>query len=156
MPPRLTVELVPKTCWFSNLRDHLDKPTWNFIRRQIYAKAMYTCQICGMRNIQLECHEVWYYDDKHKIQQLAGLAALCPMCHAVKHIGHARLSGKYEQALQHLMRMNGWNENQAKKHIAKAFEKAKERGQYNWQLDLRWLAANYGIYVASKRKSRPK
>jgi 5-methylcytosine-specific restriction endonuclease McrA len=45
--PKLTVELVPKTCWWSNLRSLTDRATWDRIRRPVYRKAEYHCEICG-------------------------------------------------------------------------------------------------------------
>lgn len=146
----LYVELVPKTCWKSNLRDHLSTQQWDFIRRQVYAKAQYTCQICGARNVKLECHEVWKYT-KNNVQQLIGLAALCQLCHAAKHIGYAKHAGKYHHAIRHMMQINGWSRRQVEQHVEAAIEIAVERGKHSWQLDLSWLTANYGIYVKSKR-----
>lgn len=31
---RLTVELVPWTCWYSNIRSHVRKAVWDRLRRQ--------------------------------------------------------------------------------------------------------------------------
>ena len=92
--PLLTVELVPHTCWFSNVRDHVDKETWNRLRQATYQKAGYVCEICGGRGSEwpVECHEIWHYDDKRHTQTLVGLMALCPSCHAVYRL--IRATGK--------------------------------------------------------------
>ena len=73
MPPslRLAIELVPETCWYSNLRDVLPRPIWDKLRRQVYALSGYRCGVCGAHGA-LNCHEVWRYDDTTHIQYLEG------------------------------------------------------------------------------------
>ena len=88
----LTIELVPSTCWFSNVRDHVSKSIWDKLRKATYRQSNYRCEICGDRGSKhpVECHEIWHYDDDKYIQTLTGLTALCPDCHRVKHIGLAQ------------------------------------------------------------------
>lgn len=52
-----------------------------------------TLKVCGGRGEKwpVECHEMWQYDDKNHVQKLAGLIALCPDYHKVKHIGYASI-----------------------------------------------------------------
>ena len=109
MNPQLTVELVPQTCWFSNVRDHVSKATWDLLRKRTYKQANYRCSVCGGRGPKwpVECHEIWHYDDQKKVQKLLGLTALCPSCHEVKHIGLAGVRGRCQQACEHLARVNG-------------------------------------------------
>lgn len=59
--PRLTIELVPKTCWFSNVRDRVSRQDWDRIRSQVYEQADRRCEVCGGRGSRhpVECHEVW-------------------------------------------------------------------------------------------------
>lgn len=86
---KLTIELVPSTSWFSNLRSLLSSEEWDKIRRGCYKNANYKCEICsgvGPKH-PVECHETWEYDEKQGIQKLIGLIALCPSCHEVKHVG---------------------------------------------------------------------
>src|SRR5437588_2921912 len=92
----LTVELVPSTCWFSNLRSELDKDDWDRLRHAVYERAGNYCEVCGQRGAQhpVECHEVWEYDDEHSVQRLSGLIALCPACHEAKHMGRASSMGR--------------------------------------------------------------
>lgn len=47
--PRLTIELVPQTCWFSNVRDQVSGEDWDRIRRQIYKRSGQCCEVCGGR-----------------------------------------------------------------------------------------------------------
>ena len=46
---RLTVELIPSTCWFSNLRSELSKEEWDRLRRATYERASQRCEVCGQR-----------------------------------------------------------------------------------------------------------
>jgi hypothetical protein len=36
---RLTVELVPSTCWYTNVRSNVSKAVWDRLRRQGFAEA---------------------------------------------------------------------------------------------------------------------
>ena len=47
--PRLTVELVPRTCWLSNVRTLLSRLEWDTLRRLVYVRAGYQCEVCGGR-----------------------------------------------------------------------------------------------------------
>ena len=47
--PRLTVELVPQTCWFSNVRDHVSREDWDQMRSQVYESNRWLQ--CGHRQL---------------------------------------------------------------------------------------------------------
>jgi hypothetical protein len=70
--PKLTVELVPETSWYSNLRSELTEEQWDTVRRRCYVAADYRCEVCGGRGPKwpVECHEVWSYDDLEHVQTL--------------------------------------------------------------------------------------
>jgi hypothetical protein len=138
---RLTVELVPKTSWHDNVRALVDERTWDRIRRQVWRQAGYRCEVCGGRGPEhpVECHEVWRYDDRTRMQTLVRMITLCPDCHQVKHIGYASVRGKSAQARAHLARVNGWTLAQADVHIAEAFRVWAQRSQGPWTLDLEGL-----------------
>src|SRR4051794_19953715 len=61
--PRLTIELVPRTCWLSNVRNHVEKSQWDFIRKSVYLKASNKCEICGGKGPKwpVECHEIFEF-----------------------------------------------------------------------------------------------
>ena len=141
MPVKLTIELVPSTTWGANLRQVLPKKHWDILRRQCYRKARYRCEICAGKGPKhpVECHEIWQYDDQQKIQRLAGLIALCPKCHEVKHLGRAHIVGKGEQAQQHLQQVNGWSRAETSQYISTVFTTWEERSTHQWQLDISWL-----------------
>jgi len=145
---KLTIELVPKTSWFTNLRSILTTSQWDNIRKDCYKNANYRCEICNGvgKSHPVECHEVWSYDDVNHIQKLDGLIALCPSCHQVKHIGLAKIKGRYFEAMQHLIDINGISEYEAEELIEEAFAEYSERSRYNWTVDISYLeGAGYHI-----------
>ena len=140
----LTIELVPSTAWYRNLRSELSRKDWDFIRRKQYKQAGFICEACGGRGKKwpVECHEVWEFDDAAKVQRLVGLVALCPDCHAVKHMGFANSRGRGQAAKDHLAKVNGWTLEQTELYVTGCFDKWEERSKYQWELDLAWLQDN--------------
>jgi len=138
---KLTIELVPETCWHSNLRSELRTKDWNFLRKRSYHEAGYQCEICNGvgRNHPVECHEIWHYDDESHIQTLKGLISLCPSCHLCKHMGFARLKKRESEAEEHLATVNGWDWKETAMYVGECFDIWKNRSQYDWDLDLSWL-----------------
>ena len=145
---KLSIELVPKTCWFSNVRSAVTKQQWDYIRSLISDKAWSVCEICGGVGPKhpVECHEIWHYDDKNQIQKLTGMIALCPDCHGVKHFGFSQLQGKAEKAIKHFMKVNKIGQAEAESIIFKAFKTWEQRSQKQWTLDISHLK-EYGIDV---------
>jgi hypothetical protein len=136
--PKLTVELVPPSLHFINLRSELSKEEWDVIRKYCYVKAQYRCEICsGVGNTHpVECHEMWYYDDKKHLQTLVGVIALCPMCHAVKHWGLSSMRGMEYDCKQHLIRVNNWKADQMNRYLDRIFAKHEERSLHHWTQDI--------------------
>lgn len=137
----LTVELVPKTSWYQNVRSHVSKDVWERLKKIIFGRARYKCEICGGRGEKwpVECHEVFAYDDERHIQTLESLIALCPACHEVKHIGLAAMRGRRGAALAHLATVNGWSLPDAELYLEGSFEVWHRRSCHEWQLDLLYL-----------------
>jgi hypothetical protein len=144
--PRLTIELVPQTCWFSNVRDRVSREDWDRMRKQVYKRADHRCEVCGGRGSKhpVECHEVWEYDETARVQRLVRMIALCPACHEVKHMGLAGIKGRGEIAAAHLAEVNGWTPQVTAVYIDQAFAVWKERSDRTWSLDVSALAA-YGV-----------
>jgi len=144
--PRLTIELVPQTCWFSNVRDQVSREDWDRIRKQVYRHSAQCCEVCGGRGSKhpVECHEVWEYDETTGVQRLVRMIALCPACHEVEHIGLAGLEGRGEIAAAHLAEVNGWTSQVTAVYIEQAFDVWIERSDRTWSLDVSALAA-YGV-----------
>lgn len=140
---RLTIELVPATSWFSNLRSMLCKEQWDYIRKECYKKAGYKCEICGGRGDKwpVECHEIWDYDDTNRLQKLTGLVALCPKCHEVKHFGLAEMRGRGKEALYHLCSVNEWGLPIGEQYVNDAFATWLKRSGHKYTVDISWLSS---------------
>ena len=154
---KLTIELVPKTSWFTNVRSQVSQKDWNTIRSQVYKNAQYKCQICGGvgENHPVECHEIWEYIDDQKIQRLKGFIALCPQCHEVKHIGMANVRGRGDIARAQLARVNQWSEKETRRYITNALMKWLGRSMANWSLDLGILDEMGIIYEKPPASTSP-
>lgn len=151
MNKTLTIELVPRGQWGTNLRSSLSKEDWDKLRRECYRLANYKCEICeGIGpNHPVECHEIWNYDDDIHIQRLDGLIALCPNCHSVKHMGRSMAVGNGPKALEHLHIVRGWTSEMAIDYVDDAKAIWKRRSKFEWELDLSWLETK-GVIIPER------
>jgi len=137
---RLTIELVPETCWQSNMRALLTRAEWDRLRRQVYRDHGHRCAICGASG-RLHCHEIWRYNDAAHVQRLGGYIALCAWCHHVKHLGLAQLLADrgeldWERVVAHFLRVNGCDRVTFERHRAAAFALWRERSRFSWPTEL--------------------
>jgi hypothetical protein len=144
----LFVDLIPKTCWFTNVRSCVATTDWDRLRNHIYSRVNNKCECCNSDE-NIEAHERWDYDDKKLIQKLVRLVALCKKCHEATHMGLARVIGKGEKAKLHLKNVRQFTDKQCIKHIDNAFNKWRKRSEKNWDLDLSLLTSN-GIKLQKK------
>ena len=149
----LTIELVPQTCWFSNVRSEVSAADWDRLRRLTYDDAGDRCQVCGGHGSRwaVECHEIWHYDDQQHAQTLLGLIALCPACHEVKHMGLANVKGRGDIAARHLAKVNGWTKQETDRYIVDQFALWERRSKFQWTLNLDWLEQNGATVGKAKR-----
>ena len=139
---KLTIELVPKTCWYSNVRSNVTKTEWDIIRKKSYELANNQCEICGDVgknqgvNHNVECHEIWEYDDLNKIQKLIGLISLCPYCHKTKHAGLAQMNGEENIVINQLIKVNNITRKDAIDYINDSFTIWRERSKHEWTLNI--------------------
>lgn len=147
----LTIELVPRTCWYSNVRSEVSAEEWERLKRETFRRARYICEVCGGRGPKwpVECHERWEYDDDRRVQKLAGLVALCPACHQVKHIGKATADGHGDAAVAHLAEVNGWTLEGADRYVAACFELWRARSNFEWELDISFLDQSHAFDFAA-------
>jgi 5-methylcytosine-specific restriction endonuclease McrA len=155
---KLSIELIPASSWFDNVRSIKTPEQWKKIKTEVYKKAGYRCQICQGKGEKwpVECHEIWSYEDKlgSKIddgpgerldgdekskQTLKGLIALCPNCHMVKHFGLAQIQGKGEQAAAHFCRINKLPRDFLDLYLEISFEQWSKRSRQNWEVDISYL-----------------
>jgi hypothetical protein len=134
---KLNFELVPDSCWYSNLRSILPDGGWDIIRKKVYAMANGRCMICGAPASRLEAHEQWTYDEKTNTQILKGIVAVCRPCHEVIHIGRTQLMGREREASEHFMKVNGVTYSEYRKALGEANEDHRRRNQVSeWKLDI--------------------
>lgn len=134
----INADLIPKTMWNVNLRSELPKK-WNEIRKNVYVKADYKCEICGNQGKRhlAEAHEIWAYDDDRKIMALNKVVALCPKCHLCHHLGFAEVKGKLEIVLKHLQKINGFKDyKQVVRYLDAVTDKWAWRSRFDWKLDI--------------------
>ena len=137
---KLNFELVPDSCWYSNLRSILSPAQWDIVRRDTYARAKGICMICGAPTSRLEAHERWEYDEERGIQKLDTVVAVCKSCHEVIHIGRTQLLGNEERASSHFMKVNGCNYAEYRRALGEANEVHCRRNKVpEWKLDLSYL-----------------
>lgn len=151
----LTIELVPKNAWDHNLRALIPASQWDRIRNAVFEQASNRCEICGGYGWShpVECHERWTFNEPKRLQTLDGLIALCPRCHAVKHLGFTmknRRPESFQTARQHLMRVNGITGAEADKYIEWAFGIQRARAKMMFVMDLSWLSRHFQFSWSKK------
>lgn len=171
---KLSIELVPQTAWWSNVRSNVTRAQWEVCKRYANAKTGGVCIVCGdvgqnqNRKHAVEAHEIWDYDDERQIQTLVDIVPLCPRCHQVKHIGRSQAVMSpymYDQLVRHLCRVNGWwnsfaiasnspnaeDTRHAQRYINTCFEVWAERSRHAWELDITFLKM-LGLEVEAKNQ----
>ncbi|MDJ0340417.1 DUF5710 domain-containing protein [Streptomyces sp. H10-C2] len=137
----LFVDLVPSSCWFTNVRSCVTPRDWERLRRMITRRAGMRCEACGAgedRQAQrwLEAHERWLYDDAARVQSLKRLICLCTDCHTVTHYGYAQIRGLESKAFAHLTKVTKMDGVTARRHIDAAFALWRRRSTITWKLNL--------------------
>jgi hypothetical protein len=139
----LFVDLIPSTCWFTNVRYCVHPSEWDRLRRHVYERAGDRCESCKLRR-KLEAHERWSYNDETKVQKLERLVALCRKCHGATHMGFSKMKGKGDEAREHLKKCRKFTDSELDQHIQEASQLWRLRNKTNWELDLT-LMTNNGI-----------
>jgi len=142
----LFVDLVPTSCWFTNVRSCVEQRDWERLRRMVVGRAARRCEACGRgpataERRWLEVHERWAYVEEAAVQVLRRLICLCTSCHSATHMGLAGLQGIDAEAKAHLTAVNQWTPDQVEEHIAAAFDLFARRSRKQWRLDLAILAS---------------
>jgi hypothetical protein len=148
----LFVDLVPRSCWFTNVRTCVSQRDWERLRRMILRRARHACEACGATEDRetrrwLEAHERWSYDERTGVQSLRRLICLCSPCHLVTHFGYANVTGRTEEAFAHLRAVTGMSQAQAWEHVRAAEDRWIARSGRTWELDLSILT-DAGITLA--------
>ena len=130
---KLSFQLIPRTAWYSNLRDFL--PNWKEISDKV--RSIGRCEICGEEydSKDLEAHEVWQFDDKTHKQILKRIDCACYKCHTAIHIGLAGVKGKEKVALYHYKKVNELSDIEVREDEELAFEVWGLRSMVDWTID---------------------
>ncbi len=80
----LRISAIPPYLWRMHTGNTMDS-RWRRIRKEILERDDYTCQACGIRSEKYM--EVHHINGDHTDNRPENLATLCPMCHAVFHVG---------------------------------------------------------------------
>jgi len=142
---KLTIELVPATSYYDNVRKIISERDWNQIRSRCYTQSGFQCDVCYDNGIdqgrkqKVCCHEIWHYDDKTHTQRLVGFTSLCPLCHQVKHAGLANLNNKIDQVISQLEEVNEMTKEDAENYLVDCFAQHKYRSRFDWNVDVTYL-----------------
>lgn len=149
----LFVDLVPRSCWFTNVRSCVSERDWERLRRMITTRAGQRCEICGRPADReagrwLEAHERWAYGDATHTQSLRRLICVCTDCHQATHYGLATIKGKSAEAMNHLCAVTRLSRDDAEQLVEGSFEIWHRRSLTTWELDLSMLT---GVGVTVRR-----
>ena len=148
--PKLTIELVPSSSFYTNVRTILPKKEWDRLRNISYNKANFKCQICKGSGLEqgykhaLECHEIWEYKSDGT-QYLKGLISLCPRCHQSKHVGRSIAVGLKKKVFEHIAKVNKWTLAEVKAYVGFCFQEHKQRSKIKWTLNVKILNEKLGV-----------
>lgn len=136
--PPLYIDMIPSTCWFTNVRSAVAPKHWEAVRRAVMGRAGYKCEACHSdpRGQPLECHERWSFTAAIGVQKLVRLVALCHLCHEATHFGLAQMRGREAEVRAHLAQVNGWDVEQVQAHIEGAILEFEDRSSRTWTLDI--------------------
>ena len=154
----LELDLIPHTCWHSNLRTILTPESWRTIRAKTLDAAEHACELCGAEaepDRPLECHEKWFFDHEALSQRLERLMCLCKSCHTVKHWGRSKKHNPHDALFIHLLEVNGWGVEQAQAHIRDAYAKVVAYGSTPWTIDISYLDREGLDYTIPEEPSVP-
>ena len=89
---KLEIEPIPNHSWGLSLANCLSRESWSVIRHSTFENAHYKCEICEEDDVSdLNCHELWKFDDAKLIQTLQGFECCCTLCHNVHHFGRSKV-----------------------------------------------------------------
>lgn len=86
-------------------KDQLKDPRWDKFRKDVYRRANYRCQLCGVQGVALDAHHSYYEAGRMVWEYPQGsVIALCRPCHFTK--AHGTLQEGLENAELELIRLN--------------------------------------------------
>jgi hypothetical protein len=104
--------------------------------------------VCGAKYEKgMTCHEVWEYSEEFRVATLVGFQLICRDCNFVNHLGKAKDLGLADQAVKHLMSVNGLSKEQALEIVSRAVDTWLRRSSISdWTIEIRSdLVENYPV-----------
>jgi len=95
------------------------------------------CVICGSKASDID--EFWSYhvDSGRGLARIVSLRSLCEKCHLAKHIGYANVTGRLNEALEHLARVNNSTLSDVYTHLGKIYETWESLSSItNWRVEI--------------------
>ena len=80
---------------------------------------------------------------------------MCSPRHLVTHFGHAKVTGRTDEAFAHLRAVAGMTQAQAWNHVRTAEDLWIERSRRVWELDLRSNGSRASLVGAVRRRAPP-
>jgi len=161
--PKLTIEMIPQSCWYENLRKELGREGWDRVRKAEYRRAGHKCEICGSVGVDqgfkwpVECHEKWEKDEETLTYRLVGLVVLCPLCHKAKHIGrtlHMDSVKVHHQVIEHILKVNKWKEFDLEDYLYSVADDWRRTGGMPWAVDMSWIDSYQAADEPEVKRSR--
>ena len=152
---KLGIEPVPASFALATLAKLLPRPEWDAIRRGVYRRARYRCEICGTDG-RLHCHEVWHCNERTGYQWLMGFQAVCADCHAVKHLLNERDPRRVRHLGQHFVTVNKTDAEAFRTHLRQARRRQTEldAAPDRWQVSFGQYA--FRVPALKNREQRKK
>ena len=158
----LTIESIPSNNWHLSLANLLPKPVWDTIRREVYFKAGYICEVCSACDCEVHAHEVWTYDDKKHSQVLKDIVCLCADCHNIKHWGrvvalvHKRQlpPDTLQKLTDHFLRVNKCTKEDFEIHKVAVGELTHMRSNKKYKINFGKFKINRVISIWEKENTR--
>ena len=134
---KLELEIIPDTTKYQNLKVAVPQTTWAKLSKDTRIRFNNKCAICGTTQNQLNCHEVWEWNDKSWVQKLMALIPLCPLCHATKHNNSYLFPEHYKKCQTHFAEINhiSLEDMDVKDYISTIERISYKRGTHYWVLD---------------------
>ena len=127
---KLRIQSIPISSWGISLASRLPKDKWDKIRREVYRKAGYRCEVCLDGSGTLNCHEQWSFDDRKRIQRLVGFQCVCGLCHDTIHYGRSSQvhnAAYLEELMKHWMEVNRKTKKDWEAHLKETAETNRKR-----------------------------
>lgn len=132
------IDMIPETCFYSNVRDHITKDAWKAIRDNLISASGGNCVSCGDKHgYKLEAHEIFSYKDG--VQILENIVPLCRICHLCQHPGYAGVIGETGSVINKICEVYSIKKSKAEKILADSFELWEDRSSQEWLLNLDFL-----------------